>query len=58
MTSGDVELSGIVDGEFGVGESEGSTVVGNDVGDLVGADSLLGDLDELVLKKSLAFGAP
>ena len=54
MTSGDVELGSVVDGEFGVGESEGSTVVGNDVGDLVGADSLLGDLDELVLKKGFS----
>jgi hypothetical protein len=49
LTSGDVELSSVVDGEFRVGESEGSAVVGDDVGDLVGADSLLGDLNELVL---------
>jgi len=54
LTSGDVELSSVVDGEFGVGESEGSTVVGDNVGDLVGADSLLGDLDELVFSFFLA----
>lgn len=54
LTGGDVQLGGVIDGEFGVGESEGSTVVGDDVGDLVGADSLLGDLDELVFSFFLA----
>ena len=57
MTSSDVQLGGVVDGEFRVGESEGSTVVGNDVGDLVGADRLLGDLNKLVLFKGLGLGS-
>jgi len=54
LTSSDVQLGGVVDGEFRVGESDGSTVVGNDVGDLVGADRLLGDLNKLVFAFFLA----
>jgi len=54
LTGSDVQLGGVIDGKFGVGESEGSTVVGDDVGDLVGANSLLGDLNELVFSFFLA----
>jgi len=54
LTSGDVQLGGVIDGEFRVGESEGTTIVGDDVGDLVGADSLLGDLDKLIFSFFLA----
>ena len=49
LSSGNIELNSVIDGDFGVGESESSTVVGDNVGDLVGSDSLLGDLAELVL---------
>jgi len=48
-TSGDVKLDGIQDSNSGVGESDGTTVVGDNVGDLVGSDGLLGDLAKLVL---------
>jgi len=48
LTSGDVELNGVIDVDFRVGESESSTVVSDNVRDLVGANSLLGDLAELV----------
>jgi len=48
-TSGDIKLDGVQDVDSRVGESDGSTIVGNDVGNLVGADSLLGDLAKLVL---------
>jgi len=48
-TSGDVKLDGIEDSNSGVGESDGTTVVGNNVRDLVGANRLLGDLAKLVL---------
>jgi len=48
LAGSDVELDGVVDVDFWVGESEGSTIVGNNVRNLVGADSLLGDLAELV----------
>jgi len=54
LTSGDVQLGGVIDGEFRVGESEGTTIVGDDVRDLVGSDSLLSDLDELVFSFFLA----
>ena len=40
-------LDGVVDLDVGVGETDGSAVVGDDVGDLVLADLLLGDLAEL-----------
>jgi len=53
-TSGDVNLDGIQDSDSGVGESDGSSVVGNNVGDLVGTNSLLGDLAELELGFFLA----
>jgi len=48
LTSGDVELNSIVDVDFRVGESESSTIVGNNVRDLVRTNSLLSDLAELV----------
>jgi len=48
-TSGDVNLDGIQNLDSGVGESDGTAIVGDNVGDLVGADRSLGDLAELVL---------
>jgi hypothetical protein len=39
-----VELDGIVDLDIGVGVADSAAVVGNDVGDLVGTNTLLGDL--------------
>lgn len=46
-SGGDFELDGVVDGDIRVGESDGSTVVGNDVRDFVGADFLSDDFAEL-----------
>lgn len=40
-------LEAVVDLDVGVGEADGSAVVGHNVGDLVLADGLLGDLAEL-----------
>lgn len=40
-------LEGVVDLDVGVGETDGSAVVGHNVGDLVLAEGLLGDLAEL-----------
>lgn len=51
LTGGDIELDGVIDVDFRVGESEGSSIVGNNIRNLIGADSLLGDLAELVLLK-------
>lgn len=42
-----VDLDGVVDVNIGVGESDGSGVVGDDVGDLVGSDLFSLDLAEL-----------
>jgi hypothetical protein len=42
-----IELDGIVDLDVGVRETDGPAVVGNDVGNLVLADALLGDLAKL-----------
>ena len=42
-----VELDGVVDLDVGVGETDGSAVVGHNVGDLVLADLLLGNFAEL-----------
>ena len=39
-------LEGVVDLDVGVGETDGSAVVGHNVGDLVLAEGLLGDLAE------------
>jgi len=47
--SGDIKLDGIQNGNSGVGESDGTAIVSDNIGDLVGADRLLGDLAELVL---------
>lgn len=52
----EVVLEGITDLDFGVGESDGSGVVGNDVGDLVGTNSLSSDLQELELSFFLVEG--
>jgi hypothetical protein len=43
-----IELDGIVDLDDGVGVSDGSSVVGNDVGDALRAELDLSDLAELV----------
>jgi len=43
-----VKLQGIVDLDGGVGETDGSTVVSHDIGDLVLSKTLLGDLAQLV----------
>lgn len=45
----DVDLDGVVDIDIGVGVSDGSTVVGDDVRNFIGANLLSGDLAELVL---------
>jgi len=44
-----VVLDGIVDLDFRVGESDGSSIMGYDVRDPVGSQSLLNDLTELEL---------
>mmetsp|Transcript_68359 Transcript_68359/g.79592 ORF Transcript_68359/g.79592 Transcript_68359/m.79592 type:complete len:219 (-) Transcript_68359:210-866(-) len=46
--SGDVELDGVVDRDFWVSESDGSSVVSNDVWDFVWSDFLSDDLAEFV----------
>lgn len=56
LVVGEVVLEGITDLDFRVGESDGSGVVGNDVGDLVGTNSLSGDLQEFVLSFFLVEG--
>lgn len=45
----DVVFKGVTNLDFGVGESDGSGVVSNDVRDLVGTNSLSGNLQELEL---------
>lgn len=45
----DIVLKGITDLDFGVRESDGSGVVSNDVGNLVGTNSLSGNLQKLEL---------
>jgi len=45
----EVVFKSITNLDFGVGESDGSGVVGNDVGDLVGTNSLGSNLQELEL---------
>lgn len=45
----DIELDGIVDLDEGVGITDGSAVVGDNVRDALGADGDLADLEELVL---------
>lgn len=52
----EIVFKGITDLDFGVRESDGSRVVGNDVRDLVGTNSLSSDLQELVLSFFLAEG--
>merc|ERR1711957_297234 len=49
ITGDEVELDGVVDVDLGVGVTDGSTVVGDDVWDGVLANALLGDLAELEL---------
>lgn len=49
----EVVLDGVSLADLGVGEADGSRVVGHDVGDLVGAESLALDLEELVLGLAL-----
>jgi hypothetical protein len=49
ITGGEVELDGVVDVDLGVGVTDGSTVVGHDVGDGVLTDALLLDLAEFEL---------
>jgi len=49
ITGGEVELDGVVDVDLGVGVSDGSTVMGDDVWDRVFADALLLDLAEFEL---------
>ena len=45
---GDVKLDGVIDRDFRVSESNGSSVVGDDVWDLVWSDFLSNNLAELV----------
>jgi len=52
----DVVLKSITDLDFRIGESDGSGVVGNDVRDLVGTNSLSSDLQELELSFFLVEG--
>ena len=42
-----VELDRVVDFDGGVGVSDGSSVVGNDVGDTLGTELMFSDLEEL-----------
>jgi hypothetical protein len=49
VTGGEVELDGVVDVDLGVGVTDGSTVVGHDVWDVVLTDALLLDLAEFEL---------
>jgi len=49
LSSGDIQLNGIRDRDLWVGESDGTTIMGDNIRDLVGANSLLDDLAELVL---------
>jgi len=47
LTGGEVDLYGISEADVGMREADGSTVMGDDVRDLVLGDHLLGDLAEL-----------
>jgi len=49
VTGGEVELDGVVDVDLGVGVTDGSSVMGDDVRNLVLTDSLLLDLAEFEL---------
>ena len=48
---GKVEIDGVFNVDIGVGVSDGSSVVGNDVGDLVGGDLFSFDLAQFILRK-------
>jgi len=47
LTGGEVDLDGVVEADVGVRESDGSTVVGSDVRNLLLVDGLADDLAEL-----------
>ena len=49
LSSGNIELDGVVNLDEGVGKANGPAVVGGDLGDLLGANLFLGDLAELEL---------
>lgn len=53
VTGGEVELDGVVDADLGVRVTDGSTVVGDNVGDGVLTDALLLDLAEFELRLGL-----
>jgi len=47
LVSGNVQLDGVIDLDLGVGESDGSGIVSDDVRNLIGAQCLVCDLQQL-----------